>query len=208
MAVVAVSLSCVLTTESIIIQPSPDCSPAILVFPYQVWTHSSTGFTASNRRWNSERIWHTQASGGLTAEFLVYFSRPTTMWGSAVAMVCVVRPFVCHTWISPKLSEIDVWLLRTLNRNPGFPIFRSCHQIRDRKYGSVILGVSGSLSLINCTVKTVPHWAPLVGQLSSRPTTDNTLYCFVPPSNWKRCYRDRRWLSDWPIRYVCRWDRQ
>jgi len=29
---------CAQTTESIIMRPSPDCIPAILVFPYQIWT--------------------------------------------------------------------------------------------------------------------------------------------------------------------------
>jgi len=48
---------------------------------------------------------------------------------------------VCHTWISPKQSEIDIWLLGNSNRNPGFPIQ---NLIRDLKYGSAILGVSGT----------------------------------------------------------------
>jgi len=29
---------CAQTTESIIMRPSPDCSPGILVFPYRLWT--------------------------------------------------------------------------------------------------------------------------------------------------------------------------
>jgi len=35
---------------------------------------------------------------------------------------CQCCPFVCHTQMSPKLSEIDVWLLGNSNRNLGFPI--------------------------------------------------------------------------------------
>jgi len=78
--------------------------------------------------------------------------------------VCIVRLSVCHTQISPKLSEIDVSLLGNLNRNPGFPI-RICHQIHDRKYSFPILGVSGlvlfpfrqkwAVGLVNRSVGTV-----------------------------------------------------
>jgi len=49
-------------------------------------------------------------------------SWPTTMWGPAVVVVCVVCLSVCHTHISPKLSEIDVWLLGNSNKKPGFPV--------------------------------------------------------------------------------------
>jgi len=56
-------------------------------------------------------------------------------------MVDVVRPSVCHMRISPKLSEIDLWLLGNSNRNPGR--LRICYQIRDRKYSSADLGVPG-----------------------------------------------------------------
>jgi len=66
------------------------------------------------------------------------------MWGPAIVMVRACMTVCmsvclsdCHTRIAPKLSEIDVWLLGISNRNQG------CHQIRDRKYGSAILGVSG-----------------------------------------------------------------
>jgi len=45
-------------------------------------------------------------------------SWPATMCGPAIAMVRVVRPSVCHTQISPKLSEIDLWLLWNANRLP------------------------------------------------------------------------------------------
>jgi len=44
------------------------------------------------------------------------------MLGPAILMVRVVHSPVCHTRISPKLSEIDAWLLGNLNRNLGFPI--------------------------------------------------------------------------------------
>jgi len=75
-----------------------------------------------------------------------------------------VCPSVCHTRISPKLSEIDAWLLGNSNRNPGFPI-QNLYQSRDRKYGSAILGVSGlalrpfrqkwAVGLVNGSVGTV-----------------------------------------------------
>jgi len=39
---------CAQTTESIMMRPSPDCSPAILVFAHQVWEYTS--FMASNGR--------------------------------------------------------------------------------------------------------------------------------------------------------------
>jgi len=44
------------------------------------------------------------------------FSWPATMWRPAIVMVRVVRLSVCHTRISPKLSEIDIWLLGNSNR--------------------------------------------------------------------------------------------
>jgi len=40
----------------------------------------------------------------------------------AIVMVRAVRLSVCHTRISPKLSEIDLWLSGNSNRKPGFPI--------------------------------------------------------------------------------------
>jgi len=55
------------------------------------------------------------------------------MWGPAIVMVRVVSLSITCT--SPKLSEIDVWLLGNSNRNP---CFRICHQIRDQKYGSTL----------------------------------------------------------------------
>jgi len=35
-------------------------------------------------------------------------SWPATMWGPAIVIVRVVRLSVCHTRISPKLSEINI----------------------------------------------------------------------------------------------------
>jgi len=69
--------------------------------------------------------------------YCIIFSWLTTMWRPAIVIVCTVHLSVCHMRISPKLSEIDVWLLGNSNRNPGSR-FTICHQIRDRKYGSAI----------------------------------------------------------------------
>jgi len=82
------------------------------------------------------------------------------MWGPDIGTICVVRPSVCHTRMSLELSEIDVWSLGNSNRNRRPSWFRICHQIHNYKYASAILGVSGLLSLINCTLETAPHWAP------------------------------------------------
>jgi len=79
----------------------------------------------------------------LFREITCFISWPATMWGPAIVMVRVVPPSICHTRISPKLSETDVWLLGNSNRNLSSR-FRVCHRIRERKYGSAILGVSGS----------------------------------------------------------------
>jgi len=46
----------------------------------------------------------------------------------------------------PKLSEIDIWLLRNSNRNPGFPIQNlpsdSRSEVRFRHFGSSRVGTS------------------------------------------------------------------
>jgi len=72
-----------------------------------------------------------------------FINWPATMWGPAIAMVRVVRLSVglCHTRISPKLSEIDQRLLQETRIENRASRFRICHQIRDRKYGSAILYV-------------------------------------------------------------------
>jgi len=62
-----------------------------------------------------------------------------TMWGRSIVMVRVVRLSVTRKYL---LSEIDIlWLLRNSNRKPGSR-FRINSQIRGRKYGSAIWGVS------------------------------------------------------------------
>jgi len=75
-------------------------------------------------------------------EYKNFISWPATMWGPAIVMGRIVRLFVClsvcHTRISPKLSEIDLWLLGNWASR-----FRICHQIYDGKYSSAILSVSG-----------------------------------------------------------------
>jgi len=48
------------------------------------------------------------------------FSWPATMWGPAIVMVRVVRPSACHTRISSKLGEIDIWLLGNLSTVPPY----------------------------------------------------------------------------------------
>jgi len=47
------------------------------------------------------------------------------MWGPAVVIVHVVHLSVCHTRMSPKLSETNLCLLGNSNRKPGFPIQNS-----------------------------------------------------------------------------------
>jgi len=65
---------------------------------------------------------------------------------SAIVMVCVVRLSVYHIRISPKISEIDVWLLGNSNRNLGFPIQNlpsdSRSEVRFRHFGCFRVGTS------------------------------------------------------------------
>jgi len=83
----------------------------------------------------------------LTGRLLV-ISWPATMWGSAIlnGPRLSVRLSVCHTRISPKLSEIDAWLLGNSNRNPGFPIQNlpsdSRSEVRFRHFGCFRVGNS------------------------------------------------------------------
>jgi len=53
-----------------------------------------------------------------------------------------VRLSVCHTRISPKLSEIDVWLLENSNRNLGFPIQNLPSEVRFGHFGCFLVGTS------------------------------------------------------------------
>jgi len=114
-----------------------------------------------------------------------------TLCGPSIVMVAVVRPSVCHTWVCPELSEIDVWLLGNLNRKPGFPI-QNRPSDSQSEIRSTILDVSG-LALYPFRPKwvvglvTVVNWSvgmvtsqhttlgTVVGQLSSHPITDNIL---------------------------------
>jgi len=87
--------------------------------------------------------------------------RPSRIIGclaTAIVMVRVVCLSVCRTQTSPNLDEIDVWLVGNSNKKQGFPI-QNLHQIRDRKYGSVILSVSG-LALCRLWQK----WGTLVSE--------------------------------------------
>jgi len=53
---------CAQTTESIIMRPSPDCSPAILVFPHQIWTRQLEGLEEKMRPIN--RSYCSEGSSG------------------------------------------------------------------------------------------------------------------------------------------------
>jgi len=76
----------------------------------------------------------------------------------SVRSVCLS---VCHTWISPKVSEIDIiWLLGNSNGNPGFPIQNlssdSWSGVQFCHFGCFRVAFSDQLY----TVKTAPRWAP------------------------------------------------
>jgi len=81
-----------------------------------------------------------------------------------IVMVCVVRLIVCYTRISLRLSEIDIWLLGTSNREPGFRIqnlpLDSRSEVQFRHFGCFRVGGS---------VGTVTTLGTEAGQLSSRP---------------------------------------
>jgi len=102
-----------------------------------------------------------------------------------------VSLFVCHMWISLKLSGIDLCLLWNRNRNLGFP---SQDMSSDyRKHGSDILGVSGlalhpfrqkwagwasecSEWISRNSHQLAPHWAPW--RTSYRHVPQRTIPCF------------------------------
>jgi len=94
-------------------------------------------------------------------------------------MVCTVRLSnclsVCHTLISLKLSEIDIWLLGNSIRNPGFPIQNlpsdSQSEVRFRHFGYFRVAFFDKLSCKDgTTLNTV------AGQPSSCPITDDTSF--------------------------------
>jgi len=100
------------------------------------------------------------------------------MLGPVIVIVFVVRPPVrlsfCHTRISSKLSEIDIWLLENSNRNPGFPIQKLPSDLRSeiqfRHFGCFRVAVSDKLYRKD----TGTTLGSVTGQLSSRPTTNHT----------------------------------
>jgi len=92
-----------------------------------------------------------------------------------MVVVIVVRPSVCHTRTSPKLSEIDVWLLGNSNRNLGFeiqnlPSDSRSEVIRLRHFGCFRVAFSDKPYRNDGTTL-----GAVAGQLSSRPITDDTL---------------------------------
>jgi len=71
-------------------------------------------------------------------------------WGGhwpAIVMDRVVRPSVCpsvyHTRVYFKHSEMELFFCETRTGNRATRL-RKCHQICNWKYGSAILGISGS----------------------------------------------------------------
>jgi len=116
-------------------------------------------------------------------------SWPPHCGGPAIVMVCFVRLSV---WLwHANISETK----RIGNRASRF---RICHQIRDRKYGSAILGVSGlalrpfrqkwagwaSEWISGNDYQSAPHWAPW--RASYRQVLYRTLPCFVCFRVWKK----------------------
>jgi len=84
-------------------------------------------------------------------------------------------PSVClsvsHTQISPKLSEIDVWLLGNQNRNPRIPYQNLPSEVRFCRFGCFQVAFSYRLYRKDGTTL-----GTVAGQLSSRPITDDTLF--------------------------------
>jgi len=70
-------------------------------------------------------------------------SWPATMWGPTIVLVRVVRPsaYLSHANTSETKRDRRMVTRKLVIRASRF---RICHQIRDRKYGSAILYVSGS----------------------------------------------------------------
>jgi len=102
---------------------------------------------------------------------------PTTMWGPAKVMVRIFRLSVSLS--RSNISETARWTdgYYETRLETWVSRFRICHQIRDRKYGSAILGVSGlalrpfrqkwvgwprefSEWISGNSHQSAPHWAP------------------------------------------------
>jgi len=88
-------------------------------------------------------------------------SWPSKMWEPATVMLHHVCLCVCHMQTSPKLSEIDVWLLGNLNRNLGVLIQNlppdSRSEVRFCHFGCFRVAFP-----INCTVKTGNRGGPVI----------------------------------------------
>jgi len=69
---------------------------------------------------------------------------------------------VCHMRISPKLSEIDVWLLGNLNRNVGFPI----QSLPSDSRLEVRSAIMGNYGLALCPLR--EKWANWASECSER----------------------------------------
>jgi len=105
---------CTQTTESIIVRPSPDYSPAILVFPHQIWTLARGDLwwmwsiaVLVNARLG---LWLTLGQG-----IMGYVISWPARVGTAIASMRVVCPSVCHMQKPLKLSELDLRLLQIGN---------------------------------------------------------------------------------------------
>jgi len=105
----------------------------------------------------------------------LFISWHATVCRPAMVMVRVVRPyvclFICHMQISPKLGEIDVWLLG--NRLPdSSPAIDSRSQVRLhhfcvsgltlRTFGQKLAGWASECHVWICgsSHQSAPHWAP------------------------------------------------
>jgi len=130
---------------------------------------------------------------------------------------------VCHMRISPKLSEIDLWLIENANRNLGFPIqnlpTNSRSEVRLRHFGVLWLALhpfrqkwTGWSSdcgywISGNSHQSAPHWAPW--RASYRHVPSWTIPCLIICLFWMFIVSD--WLAAWnawDTDYCDRWSRR
>jgi len=106
-------------------------------------------------------------------------------------MVRIVCPSACHTRISPKLSEIDLWLLWNVNRNWGFPIQNLPSDLRSEVRSGVLLNMEVGIrkrawhTCIRYTLLIYDHCGEYT--LFKKPGSWYTVYTLVYPPihHWK-----------------------
>jgi len=118
------------------------------------------------------------------------------MCGPAIIMARVVRLFVCHTRISPKLSLIGIWLLSDLQSKVRFRHF-GCFRVGMSPIQAEVDGWPCECSerITGNSHQSAPHWAPR--RASYRHVPQRTIPCYsqyilavrsVGRNSWRGCF--------------------